>query len=177
MMKKTQIITLIIALMSLVSGPVMAGGDDDGEVTFKIKNMGMYVNGEFEIVKTNITYDEDNPSESLFIGVIKVESINTGIDKRDRHLRNEDYFEVETYPYIKFKSTSVKKKDKNTLTVKGDLTIKDVTKTVTLEVDVQKSGDKHIFTTSLEIDRLDYNVGSSSMVTGDEVFIDIKATH
>lgn len=175
-MKKTINISLILLLISIVSGNIFAGDEED-HVKFRIKNLGMNVNGKFEDFKTKIEYDKDNPSESKFVGVIQVESVNTGINKRDRHLREDDYFDVEKYPLIKFKSTSVKKKDDNTLTVEGKLTIKDVTKTVTLEVDVQQSGDQHIFSTSIKIDRLDYNVGSSSMATGDDVHIDIKVKH
>ena len=89
------------------------------------------VRGSFADVSGSITIAED-PTQSSVEVEIGVESVHTRDDGRDGHLRSADFFEAETFPTISFKSTSVTHVDRDQWDVVGDLTIKDVTRPVTL---------------------------------------------
>jgi polyisoprenoid-binding protein YceI len=90
------------------------------------------VRGQFGTFEGTARIDEANPSASKVDLTIQVASVDTGSADRDGHLKSGDFFDVETYPTITFTSTEVKR-DGSDWAVTGDLTIKDVTKTVTIE--------------------------------------------
>jgi polyisoprenoid-binding protein YceI len=164
-MKKHFIITL---LLSLSIGLFAQKG-----VTFKIKNAGFNVNGSFEKFTSDIVYNPSDLAQSKFNGTIMVTSINTGINKRDEHLRKPDYFDVATFPELIFKSASVKSISAEKIEVTGQLTIKKVSKTVTMPVTIKKVGNQNEFVGSLEINRRDYGVGDKSFILSDKVVITI----
>ena len=90
------------------------------------------VRGQFHEFEGTAHIDTANPASSSVELTIKPESISTGAPDRDNHLRSADFFEVEKYPTWTFKSTEVTR-DGQDWTVTGDLTIKDVTRPVTIE--------------------------------------------
>src|SRR3954464_15298146 len=90
------------------------------------------VRGAFKDFEGTAHVDTANPAASKVDLVIKADSIDTGVADRDAHLRSGDFFDVETYPEITFASTKVER-DGAGWTVAGDLTVKGVTKPVTLE--------------------------------------------
>ena len=90
------------------------------------------VRGQFGAFEGTARIDEANPSASKVDLTIQVASVDTGSADRDGHLKSGDFFDVETYPTITFTSTDVKR-DGSDWAVTGDLTIKDVTKPVTIE--------------------------------------------
>ena len=144
-------------------------------VRFTIKNAGIEVDGEFESYKTKIQYDPNRPTSSIFQASIDVGSINTGIDLRDEHLKEKaEYFDVKRYPKIQFESMSCTLLTNGKLKVVGPLTIKDVTKVVTLIVDAKTIGSMTYFESEIKIDRMDYNVGESSWMMGDEVICALR---
>jgi len=105
-------------------------------VNFSVKHMMVTtVRGQFRQFDGALNYDADNIENSTVEATIQVESINTGQEQRDGHLRSPDFFDVETYPTMTFKSRKVEKTGDNTAKVTGDLTIRDVTSPVTLDVE------------------------------------------
>lgn len=79
--------------------------------------------------------DKNDFENSIISFEAQVDSIDTGVEQRDEHLRSSDFFEAEKYPTITFKSTSFKKNDSDdSYTMEGDLTIKEITKPVSLKV-------------------------------------------
>ncbi|WP_374456942.1 YceI family protein [Nocardioides sp.] len=90
------------------------------------------VRGQFGAFSGTATIDEATPASSKVELSIDVTSVETGSADRDGHLKSGDFFDAETYPAITFTSTDVKR-DGNDWTITGDLTIKDVTKPVTIE--------------------------------------------
>ena len=90
------------------------------------------VRGAFGDFAGTANVDVENPSASSVDLTIQVASIDTGSADRDGHLKSGDFFDVETYPTMTFSSTDVKR-DGSDWTITGDLTIKDVTKPVTIE--------------------------------------------
>lgn len=116
---------------------------------------------------------------------IQVRSIDTGIEKRDEHLRNPDFFDVEKFPVITFKSTKVLQKDGKNILI-GQFTIRDVTKELALPFAIQGPitdpwGNKKIgFATEVTINRTDYGLTwnktleNGGFVIGEEVAIDVN---
>ena len=120
---------------------------------------------------------------------IDVSGIYTGIQKRDNHLRSPDFFDVEKYPYMTFKSTKTELIEKELFKVFGDLTIHGITKQIS--IDVACSGPEHSpygetsmgFAATTKINREDYGImwnvelKSSGFMVGKEIQIvlDIEA--
>jgi len=90
------------------------------------------VRGSFKEFSGEAVVDTENPAASKVTVNIKAASIDTGVADRDGHLRSADFFDAETYPDITFVSTHVAR-DGDDWTITGDLTIKDVTKPISIE--------------------------------------------
>lgn len=104
-------------------------------VSFSIKHMMIAkVHGGFEKISGSLNYDAQNPSNSQVEATIDAASINTREPQRDTHLKSPDFFDVEKYPTLNFRSKRIEK-DGDELKVIGDLTIHGVTKEVTLNVE------------------------------------------
>jgi polyisoprenoid-binding protein YceI len=93
------------------------------------------VRGKFTDVSGTIDFDPANPAAASVDATISVASITTGVTDRDNHLRSPDFFDVENYPSITFKSTRVESTGENNARLIGDLTIRNVTREVALEVE------------------------------------------
>ena len=101
------------------------------EIGFKVKHMMIStVTGHFEDFSATIETDNDSFINAEFSLTAKTDAINSKNSDRDAHLKSDDFFNSEKYPELKFKSTSF---DGSTLT--GDLTIRDITKKIELNVD------------------------------------------
>jgi polyisoprenoid-binding protein YceI len=107
---------------------------------FAVKHM-MFTTakGRFQEFAGTIQYDPQNPQDSAVEVTINPASINTNTADRDAHLRSADFFDVETYPEASFRSTSVRARGDD-LTIEGELTIKGITRPVTLEAEFQGTG-------------------------------------
>jgi polyisoprenoid-binding protein YceI len=92
------------------------------------------VRGYFHEFDGRLHLDEEKPEASTAQVTITVASLDTGQEQRDAHLRSPDFFDVETHPEMRFQSTEIAAVDEDTYRVVGDLTIRDQTKPVTLEV-------------------------------------------
>ena len=92
------------------------------------------VRGSFNQFSGSGYFDAEDPSRSRFEVTIQAASIDTRNADRDAHLRSNDFFDMEAHPEIRFVSTSVKPLDETRYRVTGDLTLKGVTKPVTLDV-------------------------------------------
>ena len=91
-----------------------------------------WVDGRFKDFEGTIRYDDKDVTKSSVEFIAKATSIDTGVEARDKHLRTADFFEVEKYPTLSFKSTRVERKGNDSYVLHGDLTMKGVTKPVQL---------------------------------------------
>jgi polyisoprenoid-binding protein YceI len=98
------------------------------------------VRGKFTDVSGSIHFDPANPTATSVEVTLSAASITTGAVDRDNHLRSPDFFDVEKYPHLTFRSTRVESTGKNTARLTGDLTIRDVTRSVTLDVEFVGTG-------------------------------------
>src|SRR5437667_9551726 len=103
-------------------------------IRFRVHQFLGTTNGKFIRFSGNIDLDRQRPEQSSVSTKIQVSSIDTGIKKRDDHLRSEEFFNVAKYPAITFKSRSAKQTGPQSGDIKGDLTMHGVTKPITLHV-------------------------------------------
>src|SRR5689334_17951863 len=103
---------------------------------FKVRHMMIAnVKGEFDKISGTVNFDPANPSASTIEASIEVASVRTHDEQRDAHLRSADFFDVEKFPVMTFKSKKVTATGGDSFTVAGDLTIHGVTKEVDLKVE------------------------------------------
>jgi polyisoprenoid-binding protein YceI len=147
--------------------PVAGVYDIDGPHT-SVEFVGRHlmitkVRGRFNDVRGRITIAED-PQKSHVEVEIDVASLSSGNDDRDAHLKSADFFDVEHYPTIAFASTAVKALRDNTWELDGDLTVRDTTRPITLQVDfdgggASPMGDERVgFSAATDIDREDFGL-------------------
>ncbi len=155
-------------------------------IGFRVVHMGLAeVPGAFRDFSGSIVYDGKDVSKSAVNFTAKITSVDTGVAPRDNHLRNADFFEVEKYPEMTFKSTKVEKKgDKWEVT--GDFTLKGVTKQITIPFTIngmikdQKGNVKMGVSAQTAINRQDYGVKygnklpDGTLALSDTVKIDLQ---
>lgn len=134
---------------------------------FDIKHTYATVRGQFLDFTGDVFFDPGNLDKSRFDFVIKVDTVDTKIGKRDTHLRSPDFFDAAKYPVMTFKSSKVTKGEGSKIIVEGTLTIKDVSKEIALEFDYHGQKENPVkkgeiiagFDAKVTIDRLAYHVG------------------
>jgi polyisoprenoid-binding protein YceI len=153
-------------------------------VEFAVKHLVVTtVKGRFRELEGTLQIDEARPENSSVSASIDVASIDTNVADRDAHLRSDDFFNAERYPRITFRSTGVERLDGANYRVRGDLTIRDVTKEVVLDGEYEGQVDdpwgnrRAAFTATTQISRKEFNVRwnqlieSGGAVVGDTVKI------
>jgi polyisoprenoid-binding protein YceI len=156
------------------------------QTNFQIRHMGVStVRGSISDVTGTVVWDDKDPSKSSVEATIDTTTVSTNNEARDKHLKSPDFFNVEKFPTMTFKSTSVSGAS-GKLQVIGDLTLAGVTKSVTLDVDgptppIKGQGGKMVigFSATGILKRSDFNFGSKfpSAALGDDVkfTIDVEA--
>jgi polyisoprenoid-binding protein YceI len=140
------------------------------------------VRGAFNDFEGTAHLDGDDPTKSSASVSIVVASVDTRQPQRDDHLRTNDFFDAATYPKITFVSTSVEKLDEETFRMTGDLTIKDVTKSVSVDFEYSGSatdpyGNQRVgFEGSTVINRKDYGVNFNAVLETGGVMVSEKIT-
>lgn len=150
--------------LSLVNASEYLLDNSHTEVGFSVKHLMITnVKGEFKSYDAEIDFDAKNMIFNKFNATVDTESIDTGIEKRDNHLRSDDFFLSEKYPKMTFEMTSYKANgDEGEM--KGNLTIRGITKAVTLEVEDLSTikdfqGNTRVgFTLNGKINRMDYGL-------------------
>lgn len=144
------------------------------EIQFKVKHLMITtVTGYFREFDATVFSQGNDFSNARVSFQAKTASIDTNNDKRDEHLRSGDFFESDKYPGMKFQSTSVEKTGDDNYKLKGELTIKDITKPLTLDVEfggLMKDpwgNEKAGFSLSGKISRKEWNLNwNAALETG-----------
>jgi len=131
---------LFFALTILSAGSLLAQNSGwtldkaHSSIGFSVRHMVISeVTGNFKDFDISFTSTKDDYSDATVDATIKVASINTDNERRDGHLKTDDFFNAEKFSQIKFKSTSFEKVGENKYKITGDLTIRDITKKVTFD--------------------------------------------
>ena len=146
-------------------------------ILFFVSHLGFSrMQGEFKKFDGGFTFDPDTVENSSVAVTIQTASIDTDHDGLNTHLRNADFFDVETFPTMTFTSTEIERTGDNTGRVTGDLTILGVTKPVTLDVTFNKAGTHPInkkwvagFSATGTVQRSDFGMNYGVPNIGDEV--------
>jgi polyisoprenoid-binding protein YceI len=155
------------------------------EVGFKVRHFVTKVPGKFAKFEGTIVLDRAKPEESSVDLKIDATSIDTGNPSREKHLNSPDFFDTAKFPEITFKSTKIAAKGKDTYEVTGDLTMRGVTKPVTLAVTANgfandgRGGQKTGFDVTGKLNRKDFGVNWNAVVDqnamlSDDVDLDIS---
>jgi polyisoprenoid-binding protein YceI len=173
-MKAIRRILLAVFSMLLCSGLSFAEPQQwdidraHSNIYFDIKHIYSTVRGGFEDFSGQVFFDPENKETGRVAFEVKVNSINTSINKRDDHLRSGDFFDAGKFPLMSFKSTGIKRVSDDKYLLEGDLTVKDVTKKVTIpfaflgmrENPLRTGSRVAGFEADFTIDRLEYHVGT-----------------
>jgi polyisoprenoid-binding protein YceI len=188
MIRKTILAAALVATAAIlpVRADVYTIDKGHSEVSFQVRHLVTQVRGNFNDYQGTINLDPANLEHSSVEFRIKADSIDTNVADRDKHLRGEDFFYVEKYPEITFKSKSIKKTGKDTYDVAGTLTLRGVAKEVTLPVTFLGmvkdpwGNEKAGFSTDLTLNRKDYGINwnaaldNGGVVLSDDVKISIN---
>ncbi len=145
---------------------------------FAVKHMMVStVKGRFRTLRGTIELDEQEPERSSVEAEIETASIDTGVEQRDAHLRSDDFFSAERFPLIAFRSTCVERVDDDRWRVIGDLTIRDITKEVVLDTELEGEGidaygqRRAAFTATTTINRRDFGLNWNGVIEAGGVVV------
>lgn len=182
----------LASLMSLVLGIAAEAATwkidpVHSEVGFSVRHLMISnIKGKFKSFSGNLDFDPAKPTEAKVTVEIDMASVDTGNEKRDGHLKTADFFDVEKFPKMTFESIVVEPTGENTMTVKGNLTMKGKTNGIDLKVEKLGVGkgmggeERAGFTATAVLNRKDYGVDwnkvldSGGVVVGDEVKITLE---
>jgi polyisoprenoid-binding protein YceI len=186
-MKKMILATLMFAVVQAQAGTFEID-KAHSEVGFSVKHLVLFnAKGNFKTFSGTFDFDEAKGELKNVNVEIDVASVNTNEPDRDKHLVSPDFFDAAKHPKMTFKSTKVEFKDKKPVKVMGTLTMRGVTKPVTLEVDYKGSAmdpwgnTKLGFTAKAKINRKDWgvnwnkNLDKGGVAVSEEVEIVIDA--
>jgi polyisoprenoid-binding protein YceI len=173
----------LVLLLSVISPWMLLGQtkwqQTAGSVSFAIKNRGSNVNGRFGGLKTTLVFSPEKLSASSLKGSVDVSTINTGNGKRDKDLKEENYFDAGKHTTIEVVSTKLAKKGAQ-YTGTFNVTMKGITRQVEIPFDFIEKGNTGEFKSNFSINRRDFGIGGKSglaffMADDAHVTIDIKA--
>jgi len=190
-MKSTRLLlalglSLVVGVSPIRANDIFKFDQAHSTIAFKVRHMLGTAQGRFTKFSGTIEVDREHPEKSSVVATIQVASIDTAIAKRDEHLRSADFFNVQQYPEITFKSRRVKQTGANTGEITGDFTLHGVTRPITLNIQLQ--GDPASATsgqttrwrvTTAPLSRSEFKLGWSKGVEtvsmiGDNVAVDIQ---
>jgi len=183
-------LTLFLALFIMGSMGTAATWNFDkahSNIGFSVRHLVISkTKGDFGDYSGKVVFDGDNLEKGSAEITIQMASIDTDDEDRDKHLRSADFFNVEKYPTMTFKSKEVRKGEDNKFTMTGDLTIKDVTREVVLKGEFMGimedpwGNTRAGFSAETTINRQDFNVSwnnalqDGSLVVGNDVKIELE---
>ena len=182
--------TLVIALL-LIPAATLTAQDQNKDTwqidpmhsaaQFSVRHLGIStVRGAFTKVSGTIVVDDANPAKDQITASIDAASVDTRVEMRDNDLRSPNFFDVQKYPTITFKSKKIESAGPGKLKITGDLTIHGTTKEVVLDVDGPTAAIKDPWgnarrgaSASVKITRQDFGINGAPGVVGDEITISL----
>lgn len=152
------------------------------QVLFVVNHLGFTdLTGQFRVVDGELMLDRDDLSNSSVTATLQAESVDMNHEGIDRHLRNEDFFDVSQFPTLEFRSTSVEVVDEDNLRLVGELTMIGQTLPVSLDVAINNIGEHPMsgrphagFTATGSLTRTEWGMGYGTPNVGDDIEIRIN---
>ena len=178
-----------LCIVTLLVGPAAAATYDvdpvHSSISFKVRFLVTKVRGRFDKVSGSVTYEKGKPETWKAQGHAEAASVNTNVSQRDGHLRSPDFFDIKRCPDVDFKATKVTDVKDDTAKLEGLLTMRCVTKPVTL--DLQIGGEAHAegvvrlgATATGRVNRKDWGLNwneaieAGGMLVGDDVDMELE---
>lgn len=187
MNRLTQTIIALVVSISTFAQTTWKVDPAHSKVGFSVTHLVISeVEGKFNKFEGSIVASKEDFSGSKISFTVDAASIDTDVDQRDQHLRSEDFFFVEQHPELTFTSTSFKKVGKDQYELKGKLTMRGVTKTVTFDVEyggkvVDGYGNTRVgFTATTSLNRMDYGIAwnakteHGTWTVGEDIDVSLK---
>lgn len=150
-------------------------------INFRVNHLGFsWLAGRFDTFSGNFSYDESAPEASKVSVEIDTASVNSNHAERDKHLRNEDFLHVSQFPKATFVSKSVEPASEGKAKIVGDLTLRDVTKEVTIDAEFVGAGpdpwggERAGFKGTTKLTLADYGITFDLGPAGKEVYLDLN---
>ena len=166
-----------IALFCVVTafGQNYTPTDAGSKVRFVIKNFGINTGGTFEGLAGSLVFDPANLAGASFNVSVDAKSVDTDMEARDNHLRKEEYFDVEKYPKLSFRSTKITTTNKEGyLFMFGVITIKNISKEISFPFKQTSKDGGILFDGEFKLNRLDFGVGGKSFSMSDELNVELS---
>ena len=166
-----------IALFCVVTvfGQNYTPTDAGSKVRFVIKNFGINTGGTFEGLAGTIIFDPANLAVASFSVSVDAKSVDTDVEARDNHLRKEEYFDVEKYPKLSFRSTKITTTNKEGyLFMFGVITIKNISKEISFPFKQTNKDGGILFDGEFKLNRRDFGVGGKSFSMSDELNVELS---
>jgi polyisoprenoid-binding protein YceI len=174
-MKIIKILFAAVLMTNIAFAQTYNATDEGSKVHFTIKNFGMKVGGDFTGLKGTIVFNPKSLVASSMNVSVNATSVNTSNGSRDKHLRKEEYFNVEKFPLLTFVSTKITESSTaGRFFVVGNITIKGVTKSVQFGFSATPSATGFAFAGDFEINRRDFGVGGNSSVMADKLKVTLN---
>lgn len=174
-MKVIKIILITILMSTTTSAQKFIPIENDSKIKFAIKNFGLTVDGTFSGLTGTLTVNNESIEKSEIALSVNAASVNTENKARDKHLKNEDYFDVATHPLISFKSTKITKTTGlHKFVVVGNLTIKGITKPTEVVATITTKEGVKLIKGTFEVSRKTFKIGDRSMVLSDSVKLNVS---
>ncbi len=182
----TSVFCLIVFSFTAHSQTVWKADPANSNVQFEVTHLAISsVTGKFTAVECTLTTDGEDFDGGSIKATVKVNDINTGNVMRDKHLKEDDFFNSTKFPEMTFESTKFNRASANRFQMTGNLTIRDVTKEITFPVEYSGTielDDKTItvFKAAFSINRFDYNLkwddtlDTGSLVVGEDVKVTLS---
>lgn len=173
------VLTLSVFVAAQAPAATYKGDPAHSTILFKAKHMNTgYVFGRFNNFTAQVNYDEASPESLSVESTVQVDSIDTGIDKRDGHLKGPDFFSAKEFPTITFKSKSAKSAGDDKFEVAGDLTLHGVTKPVTIVLEKTgastKMGERVGWLSTFTVKRSDFGMTFMPEGVSDEIELTVS---
>lgn len=143
------------------------------KINFKVRNVGLFIKGSFDILNAEIKIDDADLLKSSFNFKLKSKSLNTKDQERDTEWKDTVYFFSEKFPEISFKSDTIRKKEDGYL-VSGKFRVKNRSVKIFIPVKPTTSKGKVKYKGEFVIDRRDFDIAPSNMVLANKMFFTIE---
>jgi polyisoprenoid-binding protein YceI len=174
MLKKLFFAFLILSSVG-VWGQSYTPTDAGSKVKFIIKNFGINTGGTFDGLSGAITFDPAQLASASFNVTVDAKTVDTDMEARDNHLRKAEFFDVEKFPKLSFRSTKISTTNKpDYLYMSGVLTIKNVSKEISFPFTQKAKDDGILFEGEFRLNRRDFGVGGKSFSMSDELTVELS---
>ncbi|ULQ57864.1 YceI family protein [Flavihumibacter rivuli] len=169
------LVALLCGMASMALAQEFNLVENRSRVAFSIRNFGFTVDGSIKGLSGKAVFDPSRPEHSVFNAMIEPSTINTGNTMRDGHLRKAEYFDVDQFPKIILRSSTIQAGSKEgTFIFAGLLTIKGVSKPIRFPFFARKQAGGWLFEGGFDLNRRDFGVGGKSLSMADKVTVQLS---